>query len=157
MFFYTLLLILSLPVIEIFGLYWLSAKITIPGTLVWVLATGFFGATIARRQGLACWKELHERIDRREQPTETIMQGLLILLAGVLLILPGLLTDVIGCFLLIPLCRRWVIRYAADRFLLYRMRRNNGPVPDPAGREAVSGGDVDSPKRYDAKKDVLDV
>ncbi|HBT76007.1 MAG TPA: hypothetical protein DEB39_03580 [Planctomycetaceae bacterium] len=156
MLFYIFVIIVTLPIVEGIGLYWLSAKIGLPGLAAWILGTAFLGAALARRQGMRCWVEMNRRLDGGEQPTDAIMHGLLVLFAGLLLILPGLLTDLLGLLLLIPFVRSLVIRYAFVRFQTYRLRRQ---AENPGnGMETSNVADtVRDSKSYRAKDDIIDV
>ncbi len=123
MFFYLIVIVITLPIVELTGLWWLNARIGIFGTLVWIVATAFFGAGLARRQWDKYWTRLNRQLDGGEQPTDTVLHGLLTLLAGLFLILPGLLTDTMGLLLLLPFVRNAVIQYGNLRFQTYRLHR----------------------------------
>lgn len=127
MFFALVLLLIFLPLLECLLLWVLSEFISWIYVLLLVVATGFVGAFLARHEWRFCWRELNERFDRGEQPTETVIHALLILFAGVLLITPGLITDAIGLALLIPPIRRYGMRYAIHLFHHYRQQTKNSP------------------------------
>lgn len=149
MFLYVFIALIAVTALEWIGLHWLRSQIGLPGVVCWIAGTAVLGAILAKRQGLRCWNELNRQLDGGQEPTDTILHALLILLAGWLLILPGLLCDLVGLLLLIPFVRRRVIRFAAQRFQLYRMRRRReqDDVPEPPS----------SPETYNAKDDIIDV
>ena len=127
------LLVIGLPTLEVFVLYLLMN--TLPfGTLLTVLlvlGTGVLGVFLARSQGMHCWRELNRHLDQGETPTQPIANGILILAAAVLLIMPGLVTDFVGILLLIPPIRRMVIAYALYRFEVYRLKTRQRSEPPP--------------------------
>ncbi|KPK59983.1 MAG: hypothetical protein AMK73_08375 [Planctomycetes bacterium SM23_32] len=86
-------------------------------TVLIIVGTGLIGAVLARREGLRVLGRVQERLRRGELPADGLVDGVLILLAGALLITPGLITDAAGFLLLIPPSR------AAVRALLKRRIR----------------------------------
>lgn len=89
------------PLVELWLLFQLSGMFFWT-TIFVVLATGALGAVLARWQG---WRALHRVQTEMRQgilPAEALGDGALILVAGVLLITPGVLTDVLGLSLLVP-------------------------------------------------------
>lgn len=101
-----------------------------PITLLTLVGTALLGAAVAKRQGLRCWLELHRELDRGETPTLPILHGFCILLAGLLLVMPGLITDMLGLLLLVPPVRSFVIARALTRFEAYRLRRRDQVSPE---------------------------
>ena len=75
--------------------WWLSLLI--------VIATGFIGASLARHQGANAWRRLAADLRTGKLPTDSGLDAVLILIAGIVLITPGVLTDLVGIFLLVPL------------------------------------------------------
>lgn len=103
-------LFVIIPVIEI-GLFVLAGKyIGILPTLLIVLLTGFFGARLAKREGLQVWRQAQEQLQMRKLPGEELIEGLCVLCGGVLLITPGYLTDLTGLLLLMPSVRKRLVR-----------------------------------------------
>ena len=131
MFWRLVLLLIGLPTLELFVLYLLTNSLPFGAvvTILLVLGTGLLGVFLARYQGMNCWLELHRQLDRGETPTQPIANGILILTAAALLILPGLITDLTGILLLVPPIRRAVIAYTLYRFEAYRFRMRQQPIP----------------------------
>ena len=75
-----------------------------------VVGTGILGASVARHQGLSTLARLRADSAAGRLPTESIVEGVLILVAAAVLLTPGVLTDVAGFLCLIPACRRWIRR-----------------------------------------------
>ena len=122
MFFLWLLgLFLIFPFVELAILLWMAAHIGWLPTLALVVVTAIIGAAEVRREGLRVWFRFNEQLARGELPTDAMFDGLLVLVAGVLLLTPGLITDVIGFALLFPPMRDFIKaalrRYLARRFV----------------------------------------
>ena len=94
-----------IPFLEIYILIEVGNHIGALSTVAVVILTGFVGAYLARLQGLNTMTRVREALNRGEIPTEGLVDALLILVAGIMLITPGLLTDTIGILLLVPQTR----------------------------------------------------
>jgi UPF0716 protein FxsA len=87
--------------------------------VVLVLGTGFLGAALSRWQGAGVYWRIQSELRAGKLPTTSLLDGFLILVAGLLLITPGILSDLVGISLLIPPIRllyralaiRWIKRY----------------------------------------------
>lgn len=104
------LLLTVVPLVELVILLRIGEWLGWLPTLGLVIVTGALGAVLARREGLRTIARIREQLDRGEMPTEAMADGVLILIAGVVLITPGILTDLCGFALLIPTVRAWVRR-----------------------------------------------
>ncbi len=101
-----LLLFTVVPLIELAFLVQLGKWLGLLPTIALVLVTGVIGAALARNQGWRTLARLRSGVDAGRMPTEALLDGLLILIAGAVLLTPGLLTDLFGFALLIPASRR---------------------------------------------------
>jgi UPF0716 protein FxsA len=90
-------------------------------TVLLVLATSVLGAWALRGIGPRSWRTFREDVQEGRPPGNAATEGLLALVGGVLLLIPGFLTDVIGALLLIPLVRR-LVRGGVSRRLTGRLR-----------------------------------
>lgn len=111
-----LALFILLPIVELVLLIQVGQWIGLGWTLALVLVTGFVGAALARRQGLRAWLAIQGEIRQGRMPGGTLVDGLMILIGGVVLLTPGLLTDLLGFALLIPWTRN-VLKRGAQRRL----------------------------------------
>ncbi|MEM8962111.1 MAG: FxsA family protein, partial [Acidobacteriota bacterium] len=93
MFFRLLLLFTLVPLIELAVLVWLGQWVGLLPTIALVFVTGVLGAYLARRQGLITWTRVRAAMARGELPGEALIDALLILIAGAVLLTPGLITD----------------------------------------------------------------
>ncbi len=108
MYYYIVLLFVVLPLVELtlLKLLWDSTNLFV--TISLVLSTGFLGATLARIQGMTAWRKIHESMSAGRPPGKEMVDGVMILLAGAVLVTPGLITDSLGFLLLVPAFRRWL-------------------------------------------------
>ena len=83
------------------------------GATIWlILMTGVIGGTLAHRQGFATIQKIQSDMAQGRMPAGALLDGLLILVAGLVLITPGIITDCIGFSLLIPPVRQLISRRA---------------------------------------------
>ena len=106
-----------IPVIELTLLIKIGTAIGVFNTLLLVIVTGFSGAYLARAQGFQTMLRVRERLNRGEMPAEDLIDAVIIFAAGVVLLTPGLLTDITGLLLLL-LMRRLPARRDWGRVLI---------------------------------------
>jgi len=75
-------------------------------TVVLVLASSLLGVWLLRREGVRAWRLFRDEVRASRPPGNAATEGLLVLVGGVLLVVPGFLTDLVGALLLIPPTRR---------------------------------------------------
>lgn len=100
-----------IPVIEIYILMQISAILGPLTAIILVVATGFAGANLAKIQGVQTITRMKENIRQGIMPGDDMIDAFLILVAGIVLITPGLLTDITGILLLIPSTRNRAKEY----------------------------------------------
>jgi len=125
-----LLLFTVVPLVELVLLLVVADYTSWQFTLGLVLVTGILGAALARWQGTNCLRRIQNETAAGRIPGDALLDGVMILVAGAVLITPGVLTDLIGFALLIPPLRSvlkgWLRRRFADRVHL-----NYGFPPPP--------------------------
>ena len=94
------------PLIELAILIYLGTLIGFWYTVLIVIATGFLGALMARIQGLKTLARIRCSLEQGIVPSNELFDGALIVVAGLLLLTPGLITDITGFALLLPQTRR---------------------------------------------------
>ena len=104
LFFFTVI-----PIVELWILASLSGYLGVFDTIIIVLGTGMVGAALARWQGFQAITRLQNEMKQGMIPAGAIGDGFLIFAAGLLLITPGVLTDIVGLSLLIPPFRKLVM------------------------------------------------
>lgn len=107
---------LTLPLIEIALFIVIGQTIGLVPTLLGVLLTAIAGALVLRWQGMAALREMQLRMSRGELPARAMGDTMLIGLGGLLLLLPGYFTDLIGIVLLLPWTRELIYRLLARNF-----------------------------------------
>lgn len=117
MWFARLLLLFTLvPLAELYLLLVIGRHLGLLSTLGLVFLTGILGAWLARQQGLRTLTRLQAELAAGRMPGQTLIDGVLILVAGAVLLTPGLLTDVAGFALLTPAIRAALRKALASRF-----------------------------------------
>lgn len=103
-------LFVAIPVTEFAILFELADSVGLLPTIALVLLTGVLGATLAKQQGLQTLTRIRQEMAGGKMPGDALFDGALILVAGAVLITPGILTDAFGFSLLIPPLRAIVKR-----------------------------------------------
>lgn len=111
-----LVLFIVVPAIELWGLISIGKVIGGWNTVALVILTGAVGAWLAKQQGLQVLRTVQFQLSRGQMPTETLMDGALVLAGGVMLMTPGFFSDVIGLLFLIPYTRL-IVRHLLKRWL----------------------------------------
>ena len=118
------LLFTLVPLLELWLLLRIGAWVGLLPTLALVIATGMAGAWLARREGLRCWASVQTELAAGHVPGTELLHALLVLAAGLLLVTPGVLTDITGLLLLVRPVRRGAVR-ALQRRLEAGIRRGS--------------------------------
>lgn len=100
-----LLLFIGVPILELYLLFQVGSVIGIMPTVGIVVLTGIIGSWLARREGRKTLARIQQRLQSGAVPSNELIDGLMILVAGALLITPGVLTDAVGFCGLIPVTR----------------------------------------------------
>jgi UPF0716 protein FxsA len=120
-------------VIEIVALVALGSAIGLGWTLLVLLAGSVLGLWLARREGVRAAQALAEAVNNRRVPTNEITDGMLVAAGGVLMFVPGLVTDLAGLLLVLPptraLVRRRLVRAAEERSPELRSARIRAQAP----------------------------
>lgn len=101
-------LMILLPVCEIAILIQTKSIIGLPWTLLLVIATGITGAIMLKQEGFSTLNRIQAALAQGQVPTVEIIDGVLVLAGGILLLTPGLLTDLCGFILMTPWSRSWL-------------------------------------------------
>jgi UPF0716 protein FxsA len=135
-------LLLAIPVLEIAVFIVVGGQIGIGWTLGMILVTAILGSILLRVQGFQIINQLREESNAGRIPGRELGHGAMILVAGVLLLTPGFVTDSLGFLLFVPLVRNLIWSFLASRI------KFGGPT-----------GDSDSPftRRYGGKDGVVDL
>jgi UPF0716 protein FxsA len=93
------------PAVELFGFIFVSSYIGAPKTLLLLLSTSVIGLLMMRFEGKKVLQDSRQQMQEGRVPGRTMLDGLCIFFGGLLLILPGFITDIIGFTLVFPLIR----------------------------------------------------
>jgi len=110
------LLFTIVPLLELFLLLRIGGAIGALPTVAIVVITGLLGAALARREGIRAWGAVSAELSAGRVPAVELMHGFLVLVAGVLLVTPGVLTDGLGFALLARPIRSRFLRWLQRRF-----------------------------------------
>lgn len=160
-----LVLLVAVPIVEVWLLIQVGQQIGLLATIAILVVEAALGGWLMRREGGRAWKALNDAFRGGRMPSAELADAALVLVGGVLLMLPGFVTDIIGFFFLLPftrpLARRLlgfvvarrvntlgipVMRAQADRSNLIEGETEDAPPPgrrSDADRPTVIRGEVD--------------
>ena len=141
-----LLLFIFLPMVELYLLIMLGSRIGAMPTIGLIVLTGVLGASLARQQGLSVLSRIQKEMASGKPPTQELVEGALIVVGGIVLLTPGIITDLFGFSLLIPSIRKALCRTLTKSF--------TKKVGKAAGFSHFSSGFNNARKDAD---DVIDV
>ncbi len=104
------------PLVELYFLIKIGGYIGALNTILLIIGTAFVGAFLARLEGIRTIRQISHNLSQGIVPAEEMVDGLLILVGGILLITPGVLTDLFALFLLIPFTRTHFKRWLRKKF-----------------------------------------
>ncbi len=157
------LLFTVLPFVELYLLIRIGTVVGTLPTLGFVIGIGIAGAVLARSQGRRVLSELRLALAEGRMPAEAVLSGVLILIGGVLLITPGVITDFVGLLLLFPPSRR-LLMTLAQRQLEARIQAGTVQVQSHGfgspmghmGHDVRSVGQAPRPPSPTPRGDVID-
>ena len=135
---YLLILFIAMPIIEIGMFIRVGGWLGMWPTLLIVVVTALLGTWMLRQQGAATMMQAQQRLQAGELPAQQIVEGVLLLVGGVLLLTPGFVTDGIGFACLIPWSRRGIAKMILARSNGGAVFMNVGGGPG-AGMGGVNG------------------
>ncbi len=133
------------PLVEIYVMVKVGQQIGALYTIGLLLGLSILGAWFAKHEGFAVYRRLQESLGAGRMPTNEVIEGVIILVGGVLLLVPGFVTDAIGLLLLLPPTRLAVRGFVKRRFRLQLIDRYGTWRLGRAG------------PRYEGPDDVVDV
>ena len=100
-----LLVFVIVPIVEIGLFLQVGSLIGVPATLGLIILTAILGTILVRSQGMEVLRKIQTAAQNSEVPVDALVQGLFVLVAGILLLTPGFATDALGFALLVPAIR----------------------------------------------------
>ncbi len=148
------LLLIVAPLVELYVVLRVGASIGALNTIALLVAVGVIGSWLVKRQGLAVAGRMRQQLEAGGDPSRQLVDGFLVLAAGVLLVLPGFVSDVIGLLLLVPPVRavaaRGILRRAgrqrATRLVHIRSVRRTGDLIDTLATDDPAGSGAGEPR-----------
>jgi UPF0716 protein FxsA len=140
------LLFVVVPVLEIYVLIQVGQVIGAGWTILLLVADGFLGSWLMKREGSRAWRALREALEKGRMPARELADGALILVGGTLLLTPGFVSDVFGFFCVLPFTRP-LARTALTRFIARKFLSGPGApgylrTDDPQTRQRPGPGSV---------------
>ena len=132
-FFLLLFILLTVPLVEIYLLIEVGQSIGSIPTVALVIFTAVLGAWLLRWQGLHTLARVQAAVNRGQLPAIELIEGLILIITGVLLLTPGFMTDAIGFAWLIPAVRHGFALRLVNRFIVSRVQGY------PAGERTIDG------------------
>jgi UPF0716 protein FxsA len=125
------LVFIVVPLVELYVIVQVGHAIGALGTIALLLVVSLVGAWLTKHEGFIVLQRVRERLARGEVPGREMIDGLLVLLGGVLLLVPGFVTDAAGIILLFPptraLARAWLRRRFSLQVTTIEPYRRRGP------------------------------
>jgi UPF0716 protein FxsA len=149
-----------LPFLEIAGFVWLGGKLGVGLTLLWVIAAMMAGLALLRHTGLQAVGRLRAALAEGKEPGHSIIDAACFAAAGILLIIPGFVSDLLAVILTLPVTRHWLLRRTAAHFET-RVYRSTGVIHGdftvvPEDDEEAAKDTKDRPRIKDERK-IIDV
>lgn len=125
-----ILILIVVPAIEVGIFIWTSAQIGIFPIVLMIILTGMLGVALWKKQGAELLRSAQLSMARGQSPAQELMDGITIIIGGILLITPGFFTDLLGFLLVLPWTRpifrqgiSWLImKQMAKKNIIYRHR-----------------------------------
>ena len=120
-----LILIISIPIIEIYLFIKIGSQIGALLTISLIFITAFIGVLYARYEGFNTLKSGMSQLIKNELPIYEIVSGAALAFAALLLIVPGFVTDIIGFLLIFPFSRKIIFNKFSKKFKKKENKKNN--------------------------------
>ena len=114
-----IIIFIILPILELAVLLRLDNAIGLFQTIILIFLTGIIGAWLVRQQGINILFRIKKEINNGNIPAKEMIDGVMLLIAGAVLITPGLITDTFGFLLLIPYTRNFIRKWIRNRIEKY--------------------------------------
>ncbi|MBV1886327.1 MAG: FxsA family protein [Parvibaculaceae bacterium] len=148
------LLFLCVPLGEIVVFIEVGEWIGVWPTIATVILTALIGTALIRQQGIATLMEAQRKMARNEVPVAEMLHGFFLVIGGILLLIPGFITDAMGFLLLVPAVRHYLAARAVQRMRpidpnFDESHFSDGEQPD---RFTYSADDVSGEARQHAER-----
>ena len=120
-----ILLIILIPVIEIYLFIKIGSQIGAVTTILLIFATAFIGVYYAKYEGLNTLKSGFIQLSKNRKPTFEIISGAAIAFSALLLIIPGFATDILGFLIIFPITRKFLFNIFTSKLKERKTQKNN--------------------------------
>ena len=120
-----LLIIISIPIIEIYLFIKIGSQIGAIYTIILILITAILGVYYAKYEGLNTLKSGFIQLSKNETPTYEMISGAAIAFAALLLIIPGFATDILGFLIIFPISRKFIFNKFFNKIKQKEYKKNN--------------------------------
>ncbi|EOW9239126.1 FxsA family protein [Vibrio cholerae] len=126
-----LFLFIAVPVIEIALFIQVGGVLGVWPTIALVLLTAIVGASLVRSQGLQTLLTVQQRLAQGQLPAQQILEGVMLAVAGVLLLTPGFFTDILGMLVLLPVPRAYFAKQLMSRVVVGNIHASGAGFEQP--------------------------
>lgn len=133
-------LLLAIPMAEIAVFVLVGSKIGVAWTLALIVVTAIIGSILLRIQGFSLLAKIQREIEANRLPGAELGHGAMLLVAGILLLTPGFVTDALGFLLFVPAIRSAIWRWFRSRLDVEVIRRGPDAARDPFAGQFRHGG-----------------
>lgn len=128
-----LILFITIPLVEIAILIKIGKIIGAGYTIALVIGTAFLGVSLLRIQGISTLAKVQANVNRGQLPATELIEGLILLISGVLLLTPGFFTDMLGFLMLVPMLRQrlaetFFVNFMKNRINIRQTQTRNGNI-----------------------------
>ncbi|EGR4132185.1 membrane protein FxsA [Vibrio cholerae] len=126
-----LFLFIAVPVIEIALFIQVGGVLGVWPTIALVLLTAIVGASLVRSQGLQTLLTVQQRLAQGQLPAQQILEGVMLAVAGVLLLTPGFFTDILGMLVVLPAPRAYFAKQLMSRVVVGNIHASGAGFEQP--------------------------
>ena len=134
-----LLLLIVVPIVEISVIVAVGQQLGVVPTILLLLGSAALGSWLLRREGARAWRSFREALGAGRPPAAEAVDGVLVVVGGLLMMLPGFVTDVVGLLLVLPPTRRLVRGLVLQRLARRLPVGLVGPLRVRSKRDAPAG------------------
>ena len=116
-----------IPLIELYVFVLVGQAIGFLNAIGLMILVSLCGAWLTRHEGIGVYQRIRQQLNAGQMPADDLIDGGLVLAAGILLLLPGFVSDALGLIVLFPPTRAVFRHFLRRRFRIVTVRRYNGP------------------------------
>lgn len=121
------IIFIIIPVVEITVLIEVGEQLGAFPTVALVILTAAVGASLVRSQGLQTLMSAQKKMQQGQQPGQEVIEGVMLAIAGIMLVTPGFVTDFLGLVLLLPISRQFFASKLLERIIIKNMAQQGQP------------------------------